>query len=248
MAWRPSRRQQAGFEKYIEDKNMGRVIELLSADGFQLDAYLTIPKGKPKGGVVVVQEIFGVNEHIKAIVNDFAAEGYAALAPALFDRFEKGLALGYAADDRTKGAEIAFSQLAMSTTLQDLTASVAYMKTYGRVGIVGYCYGGLMSYLAACNVAELTCAVSYYGGRIVDHLDQTPKTPIILHFGERDTHSPMEDVFKIASSKPNIPVFTYDAGHGFNCNHRSSFDANAAKLARERTLQLFEQELFAKES
>ena len=106
---------------------MGRVIELLSTAGFQLDAYLTIPKGTPKGGVVVVQEIFGVNEHIKAVANEFAAEGYAALAPALFDRVEKGVVLGYAADDRTKGAEIAFSQLAMSTTLQDLTASVAYM-------------------------------------------------------------------------------------------------------------------------
>ena len=135
---------------------MGRVIELLSTDGFQLDAYLAIPKGKPKGGVVVVQEIFGVNAHIKEVANDYAAEGYAALAPALFDRVEKGVELGYEADDRSKGSGIAFSQLEISTTLQDLTASVAALKTYGRVGIVGYCYGGLMSYLAACNVAELT--------------------------------------------------------------------------------------------
>ena len=227
---------------------MGRVIELISTDGFQLDAYLAIPKGKSKGGVVVVQEIFGVNGHIKEVANDYALEGYAALAPALFDRVETGVALGYATDDRSKGAEIAFSQLKMSSTLQDLTASVAYMKTYGRVGIVGYCYGGLMSYLAACKVADLTCAVAYYGGRIVDHLDQIPRTPIILHFGERDKHIPMEDVAKIASSKPNIPVFTYDAGHGFNCNHRSSFNADAAKLARERTLKLFEQELCAKKT
>ena len=227
---------------------MGRVIELLSTDGFQLDAYLAIPKGKPKGGVVVVQEIFGVNEHIKEVANDYAAEGYAALAPALFDRGEKGGELGYEADDRSKGSGIAFSQLEISTTLQDLTASVAELKTYGRVGIVGYCYGGLMAYLAACNVAELTCAVGYYGGRIVDHLDQRPKTPLMLHFGERDTHIPMKDVEKIVSSKPDIPLFTYTAAHGFNCNHRSSFNADAAKLARERTLTFFEQELCAKKN
>ena len=222
---------------------MGEVIELLSSDGFRLDAYLARPKGKPKAAIVVAQEIFGVNEHIREVAENYAADGYAALAPALFDRAEKGVELGYERDDRTKGAGIAFNQLEMSTTIQDLRASAVYMETYGRVGIVGYCYGGLMSYLAACNITELACAVGYYGGRIVDHLDQSPKTPLMLHFGELDAHIPMEDVEKIISDKPYIAVFTYKADHGFNCDHRSSFNAGAARLARERTLKFFEQKL-----
>ena len=222
---------------------MGDTITITSSDGFELDAYLALPDGTPKAGILVVQEIFGVNQHIREVADGYAANGYAALAPALFDRVEKGVELGYEGDDLGKGAGIAFNELDMATTLQDLTASVEHLSTYGKVGAVGYCYGGLMAYLSACNIDSLTCAVGYYGGGIAGNLDQKPKIPLILHFGELDAHIPMDDVEKIIAANPDVPVHTYNADHGFNCDHRASYNAEAAKLARERTIEFFTQEL-----
>ena len=222
---------------------MGETITITSSDGFELDAYLALPDGTPKAGIVVIQEIFGVNQHMREVADGYAANGYAALAPALFDRVEKGIELGYEGGDLGKGAGIAFNELDMKTTLQDLTASVEHLTSYGKVGAVGYCYGGLMAYLSACNIDSLTCAVGYYGGGIAGNLEQKPKIPLMLHFGELDTHIPMDDVEKIKAANPNVPVHTYNAEHGFNCDHRALYNAEAAKFARERTLEFFAQEL-----
>lgn len=222
---------------------MGDNITIISSDGFELDAYLALPEGTPKDGILVIQEIFGVNTHIKEVADGYAAEGYAALAPALFDRVEKGVELGYEGDDLGRGAGMAFNDLKMPVTIRDLTAAAQQLQQYGKIGAVGYCYGGLMAYLSACNIDELTCAVGYYGGGIANNLTQRPKIPLILHFGELDTHIPMSDVDKIKAANPDVPVHTYAAEHGFNCDHRASYNAQASALAKERTLAFFAQHL-----
>lgn len=218
---------------------MGDKITITSADGFQLDAYRALPSGRPKGGVLVIQEIFGVNAHIREVVDGYADAGYAAIAPAIFDRAEKGVELNYDEDGMQRGIAIAFSELEMSNTLQDLAATAAELKQYGNVGAVGYCFGGLLAYLSACQVDDLACSVGYYGGGIVNALDQNPKVPLILHFGELDTHIPMNEVEQIKAAKPDVPVHVYHADHGFNCSHRDSYDEPASTLALERTLAFF---------
>lgn len=218
---------------------MGEKITITSADGFQLDAYRALPSGQPKGGVLVIQEIFGVNPHIREVVDGYADEGYAAIAPAIFDRAEKGVELNYDDAGMERGIAIAFSELQMSNTLQDLAATAAELKQYGNVGAVGYCFGGLLAYLSACQLDDLACSVGYYGGGIVNALDQDPKVPMILHFGELDAHIPMNEVEQIKAAKPDIPVHVYHADHGFNCSHRGSYDQPASALALERTLAFF---------
>ena len=218
---------------------MGEKITITSADGFQLDAYRALPSGEPKGGILVIQEVFGVNPHIREVTDGYAAQGYAAIAPAIFDRAEKGVELGYDEEGMGRGIALAFNELDMANTLQDLAATVAELKQYGNVGAVGYCFGGLLAYLSACQVDGLACSVGYYGGGIVNALDQNPKVPTILHFGELDAHIPMAEVEQIKAAKPNIPVYVYHADHGFNCDHRSSYDQPAAELALQRTLAFF---------
>ncbi len=218
---------------------MGDKTTVVSSDGFELDAWLAVPEGTPKGGVLVIQEIFGVNAHIREVVDGYAADGYAALAPALFDRAERGVELGYEGDDFGKGAGLAFNELKMPTTIRDLMASVEVLAHYGNVGVVGYCYGGLMAYLSACNIDSLSCSVGYYGGGIANQLAHRPRIPLMLHFGEQDAHIPMADVAKIKEVIPDAFVHTYDADHGFNCNHRASYSEPAARQAKERTLAFF---------
>lgn len=218
---------------------MGENITITSSDGFEFDAYQALPDGDPKGSILVIQEIFGVNPHIREVADGYASQGYAAIAPAIFDRVEKGVELGYDDDGIQRGVEIAFSGLDMGNTLKDLGATAAALKSYGNVGAVGYCFGGLLAYLSACQLDDLTCSVGYYGGGIVGVLDQAPKIPLILHFGELDAHIPLSDVDQIKAAKPDVPVYTYQADHGFNCNHRASYDEAAALLALERTLAFF---------
>ena len=223
---------------------MGETISITSSDGFEFDAYKALPSGDAKGGVVVIQEIFGVNPHIREVADGYAKQGYAAIAPAIFDRVEKGVELGYDDDGMQRGIEIAFNGLEMSNTLQDLAASAAALQPYGKVGAVGYCFGGLLAYLSACQLDNLACSVGYYGGGIVNALDQEPKVPLMLHFGELDAHIPLDEVEKIKAAKPNVPVHVYDgADHGFNCSHRPSYNAEAAALALKRTLAFFAEHL-----
>ena len=189
--------------------------------------------------IVVIQEIFGVNAHIREVVDGYAAEGYTAIAPALFDRIEPYIQLGYSEADMGKGIDLAFQKLQMPQTLADLQSVVSYASERGSVGVVGYCFGGLLTYLSACNIEGVTAASSYYGGGIAGVLDQAPKCPLIMHFGELDAHIPMSDVEKIQAAHPEVPVYVYAADHGFNCNHRASFDEDAAALALRRTLAHF---------
>lgn len=222
---------------------MGEQIKLTASDGFELGAWVAKPTGAPKGGIVVIQEIFGVNQHIREVTDGFAADGYVAIAPAIFDRAELGVELGYEGPDIARGADIARGKLAQADTMKDLQAAIDYAGQFGKVGVVGYCFGGLLTWLCAGHANGLACASGYYGGGIAGVNDLKPKVPTVLHFGEKDAHIPISDVNKIREAHPDVSVYVYDADHGFNCNHRSSYDEPASKLALTRTLALFAEHL-----
>ncbi len=222
---------------------MGDQISITMQDGFELGAYHSAPSGQSKGVVVVIQEIFGVNGHIREVVEGYAELGYHSIAPALFDRIEPDLQLGYTEADMGKGIELAFQGLEMAQTMKDLQSVVDHAAAQGAVGVVGYCFGGLLTYLSACQLSGVAAASSYYGGGIAGVLDNQPKCPLIMHFGELDAHIPMADVEKIKAANPSIPVHVYAADHGFNCDHRASYNEPAAGLALERTLAHFAEHL-----
>jgi carboxymethylenebutenolidase len=219
---------------------MGRMIELNAADGFVLSAYRADPTGTPRGGLVVTQEIFGINSHMRSVCDGFAADGYLAIAPALFDRYERGFEVGYKPEDIAKGRELK-GKAGVDAALKDVAAARDAVASAGKVGIVGYCWGGYVTWMAACRLSGFACAIPYYGGGMLDASAERPKCPVIAHFGERDTGIPIEGVRKFASAHPEIQVYTYAADHGFNCDQRGSYDAAAAKLARERTLAFLRQ-------
>ena len=193
------------------------------------------PAEPARGAVVIAQEIFGVNRHIRAVADGFAAEGYVTIAPCLFDRVRRGIELGYSEAEVQQGRGYRL-QIPKEKTVLDLTACINVIKHAGRVSIVGYCWGGTLAYIAACEL-PVFCAVSYYGGQIKDHLDKSPRRPVMYHFGEKDPHIPLSDVDKIRAADPNGIFHLYPADHGFNCDERSTYDAASAALARERTLQ-----------
>jgi carboxymethylenebutenolidase len=220
---------------------MGEQRQLRAVDGFTLGAYEAQPAGAPKGGVLVIQEIFGVNAHIREVCDGYADAGYVALAPQIFDRVERDVELGYDEAGMTEGIGIARGKLDIQLTLADLQAGIEDLSRHGKVGAVGYCFGGLLTWLASCELDGLACASAYYGGGIVGEIERTPRCPVIMHFGKLDAHIPMSDVEKIDAAQPDVPVYVYDADHGFNCDHRDSYDAEAAAEARERTLAFFAQ-------
>ena len=218
---------------------MGEIIQLTAADGHQFDAYRADPDGDVRGAVVVIQEIFGVNIHIREVTDRFAAEGYLAIAPAIFDRFEKGVDLGYEADDIAIGRNFkAKGNENLDNVMADVQAAYDAVKSAGRVAITGYCWGGVVVWAAACRL-NFDAASSYYGGGIIDLVDEAPKCPTILHFGREDQSIPLEDVDAISAAHPDLDVYLYDAGHGFNCDRRGAYDEEAAKMAMARTLDLF---------
>ena len=217
---------------------MGDRIELTAADGFALSAYRANPVGTPRGGLVVAQEIFGVNSHIRAVCDGFAADGYVALAPALFDRYERSVDIGYTPTDVAKGREL--KGLAQTdAALRDITAARDALAGVGKIGVIGYCWGGFIAWMAAARIPGFACAVPYYGGGMLDAVGERPKCPVMAHFGERDSVLPVDGVKRFAAAHPEVEVFIYAADHGFNCDQRGSYDAVAAALARERTLQHF---------
>ena len=222
---------------------MGHRIELRAADGFELGAWESKPAGAPKGSVVVIQEIFGVNNHIREVVDGYAEAGYAAVAPQIFDRVEPNIELGYEEADMGQGIELAFQKLQMPNTLADIQAAIDHASAHGKVGVVGYCFGGLLTWLAACELSGVAAASSYYGGGVAGEAERSPNCPVIMHFGELDAHIPLSDVDKVKAAQPDVPVYVYPADHGFNCDHRGSFDAPSADLARERTLAFFAEHL-----
>ncbi len=217
---------------------MGQNIRLTAADGHELDAWRADPAGAARGGIVVVQEIFGVNVHIRDICERLAAEGYTAIAPAVFDRAETGVELGYDDDGIARGRELR-GMIEWDDTVADIAAAVDVMKAEGKVGVVGFCWGGSLAWLAACRLG-VDAAVGYYGGQIIDFTDEQPTCPVLLHFGETDGSIPLADVEAIKATHTGVPVHVYEgAGHGFNCDRRASFDAASATTAWDLTLSLF---------
>jgi carboxymethylenebutenolidase len=215
---------------------MGQWMTLAASDGFRLAAYRSDPAGKPRGGVVIVQEIFGVNGHIRAICDGYAAEGYAAVAPALFDRYQRNFDIGYSAEDIARGRELK-GRSDIDAALRDVAAARDEAASAGRVGIIGYCWGGLVTWMSAARLPGLACAVPYYGGGMPDAAGEQPKCPVMAHFGKRDAAIPLEGVEKLAAAHPDVQIFLYDAEHGFNCDQRKAYDPASAALARERTLE-----------
>jgi carboxymethylenebutenolidase len=217
---------------------MGENITLRAADGHSLAAYKAAPQGSPRGGIVVIQEIFGVNGHIRSVCDGFAADGYLAVAPALFDRVQKGVDLGYGADDIAKGRELR-GKIGWDGAMADSAAAIAEAAKAGAVGIVGYCYGGGVAWAAGCRLGGLAAAVSYYGGPWAELTGETPRCPNLLHFAARDQMIPVSLAEQMKASHPTIATHVYDADHGFNCDQRVHYDGFAATLARKRTLAFF---------
>jgi carboxymethylenebutenolidase len=214
---------------------MSEFTTLMARDGHEFSAWLAAPAGNPRGAVVVIQEIFGVNAHIRAVTDSYAAEGYVAIAPALFDRVRRGIELGYTADTMKEGFGYV-QQLAPEKILLDISACIAVVKHAGRVGVVGFCWGGRLAYVSACEL-PIACGVAYYGGRIAQELARTPRCPMLYHFGGKDAHIPESEIDQIRAVDTRGTIYVYpEADHGFNCDMRGSYNAEAAKLARQRTL------------
>lgn len=225
---------------------MGQFIDLQAADGFISPAYVAQPAGKLRGGVVVLQEIFGVNAHIRAVADGYAAAGYLAVAPSNFHRVKPGVELGYQPDDMKAGMELkaaveALGAGAKQGVLQDIQAAIDHAAQAGKVGVVGYCWGGLLTWRTACLLQGVNAAVPYYGGGITTEAEiaRSPRCPVLAHFGERDHWIPLDGVEAFKRAHPEVEAHIYPADHGFNCDHRGSHDATAAQLARERTLAFF---------
>lgn len=212
-------------------------ISLRASDGHPFQAYRSEPQGHSRGSILLIQEIFGVNSHIRAVCDDYAGLGYQVLAPALFDRVETGVELGYASEDVTRGRELR-TQLGWDNALLDLAAGIEQLPR--PVFSIGYCWGGSLSWLCATRLG-VDASVCYYGGQISDFPDEDPGCPVLMHFGETDASIPMENVEAVRAAHPQAQIFVYPAGHGFNCDQRSSFDAESAVLAKQRTLEFLQQ-------
>jgi len=225
---------------------MGQTIELKAADGHTFPAYVAKPAGTPKGGIVVLQEIFGVNSHIRSVADGYAAEGYFVVAPSTFSRIGKAsVELGYTEADMKEGFgyKMAVDGMAEPAVMADIQAAIDHAAQAGKVGIVGYCWGGLLTWRAACTLNGLAAAAPYYGGGMTADNDatRTPRVPVLAHFGDQDHWIPLDTVEAFREAQPGVTVQVYAANHGFNCDQRGSYDAAAAKLARERTLAFFAQ-------
>jgi carboxymethylenebutenolidase len=218
---------------------MGHKIQLTAADGHVFSAYLAEPAGKPRGGIVVIQEIFGVTRHIREVTEQYTAAGYLAVAPALFDRVEPDVDVPYT--DSQKGFGYV-KALHNDKVMLDVQAAADHVKPAGKVGVVGYCWGGQLAFLAAARVS-IDAAVAYYGGGIHQQLAHIPRVPVMLHFGEKDTHIPLAAVDEIRTAYPRGIYHLYPAGHGFNCTDRASFDAQCAKIAFDRSVEFFRQNI-----
>ena len=216
---------------------MGETIKLTADDGFTLSAYQAKPPGRPKGCIIVIQEIFGVNAHIRRDVDKFAALGYMAVAPAVFDRIQTGVELSYDQAGMEKGRELV-TKLGMDNALRDVRATANYLLTFGPVGAVGYCWGGSVAW--ACATRLGIPAVGYYGGRTAQLMHERPQAPVMLHFGAKDAMIPLSLAESMKAKHPTITAHIYEADHGFNCDQRATYDARAATIARRRTLAFFE--------
>ena len=228
---------------------MGQTIQLTAADGFKFDAYVAQPAQNAKAAVVVLQEIFGVNHHIRKVADGYAQAGYLAIAPATFARSKTGVELGYTPDDINAGFALktAIENLPAPGVMADIQAAVDYAaaQTHGKVGVVGYCWGGLLTWRSAALVKGVSAAAPYYGGGVTTDAEaqRKPLCPVMAHFGEKDHWIPLETVESFKKAQAGVQVFVYQADHGFNCDQRGSYNQASAQLARQRTLEFFAQHL-----
>ncbi len=222
---------------------MGEMIELTASDGHKLSAYRAEPSGPVNGGLVVVQEIFGVNGHMKKLCDRFAAAGYVAVAPALFDRLEPRLELPYDEAGTARGRELK-GQIAWEDTVKDVEAAMSNLAGTGKIGVVGYCWGGSVAWLAATRLKPVA-SVCYYGGQINDFRQEAPNCPVQMHFGRTDPMIPPEHVEAVAQAQAeaSVEIHLYDAGHGFTCDERGSFHAESTELSENRTLTFLDKHL-----
>lgn len=221
---------------------MGKHLSLTTTDNHTLGAYRADPAGTPKGAIVVAQEIFGVNNHIRNVCDRLAAQGYVAIAPALFDRFERDFQSGYSADEVAHARQF-IAKIDWNKMLLDIQAGIDNVKSVGPVAVVGFCMGGSVAFLSATRLNGLSAAVAFYGGAIVKFADEKPKCPVQMHFGENDTGIPMSDVEIIRQKRTDTEIYTYAAGHGFCCDERASYDEASAKLAWQRTYEFLDKSM-----
>jgi carboxymethylenebutenolidase len=225
---------------------LGKHFSLTAADKHQLGAYRADPTGAPKGALVVIQEIFGVNNHIRSVCDRFAGEGYAAVAPALFDRTQRGFESGYSPDEVTNARKFVANP-DWAAMLRDVQAAMAEAKALGPVGIVGFCMGGTVAFLGATRLDGFSAAVCYYGGRIAAFADEKPRCPTQMHFGDQDQSIPMSDVATIKQKRSDCEIHVYPgAGHGFHCDERASFHPASAQVAWRRTLDFLQKHMVGK--
>jgi carboxymethylenebutenolidase len=215
---------------------VGQDIKLTASDNFQLGGYRADPAGAPKAAVVVIQEIFGVNHHIRAVCDRLAGEGYVAIAPAIFDRVERNFQCSYSPDEIAVARKFVVNP-DWPAMLRDTQAAVDAVKSVGAVGIIGFCLGGSIAYAAATKLSGLSAAIGYYGGAVVRFADDKPDVPTQLHFGEKDAGIPLGDVETIRAKRPEVEIYIYPgAQHGFHCDERASYDKASADIAWPRSL------------
>jgi carboxymethylenebutenolidase len=223
---------------------MGEMVQLRAKDGHELDAYVVQPGVPARGGLVIVQEIHGVNAHIRAVADRYADDGFVVVAPALFDRIERGVELRGSGEDMERAMDL-LKSFDIEKGVDDVAAAVQCERCFGnvkKIGVVGYCLGGTLAWLSAARL-PIHAAVGYYGGRIAQYLGERPKVPVMLHFGEQDQHIPQSEIDAIAKAYPEVSIYTYPAGHGFNRDGSAGYSASCAMRARARTLEFLREHL-----
>jgi carboxymethylenebutenolidase len=222
---------------------MSEFVRLRAADGHELSAYIALPAGEPIAALVVIQEIFGVNAHIRSVADGYAKEGFLCVAPALFDRIQPGVELGYS-DEDVQTARSMIPKLNFAKAVEDIQAAVEYAASASgkNAGVIGYCLGGTLAWLSATRLRP-TAAVGYYAGGIGNFAAEKPTCPVMFHFGSQDTHIPASEVEKVKAAHPEVEIYWYDAGHAFNCEPRPNYNAAAAKEARERSVEFLKKHL-----
>ncbi len=211
-------------------------VKIVAKDGHEFSSYCAKPQGAPRGGLLVIQEFFGVNGHIRRVCDQYAADGYLALSPAIFDRVERDVELDYDEAGMNKGRELRV-KLDLSKCMLDIQATIDVAAGAGKVAALGYCWGGSLAFIAAARLTGLACAIGYYGAQIAAHADETPRVPVMLHYAEKDEYLPQSDIEKVRKAHPSITIYQYPGTeHGFNCDDRRFYEPKSAAIARDRTL------------